>query len=74
MKFIIVWILSLFKKPEAEIVLDTRSVAAWPFPEVQEKPKRAVKKTRALPSRATVAKKATSVAAKKTVAKKAVKK
>jgi hypothetical protein len=72
MKFIIVWILSIFRKPEAEIVLDTRSVAAWPFPAEQERPKR-VKKTRALPSRATKTKQA--VAAKKTVvAKKAVKK
>jgi hypothetical protein len=71
MKFIIVWILSLFRKPEAEIVLDTKSAAAWPFPEAQEKPKR-VKKTRALPSRATRTKQA--VAAKKTIAKKVVKK
>ena len=72
MKFIIVWILSIFKKPEAEIVLDTRSVAAWPFPAEQERPKPAVKKKPV--AKKVVAKKATSVAAKKTVAKKAVKK
>jgi hypothetical protein len=69
MKFIIVWILSIFRKPEAEIVLDTRSVAAWPFPAEQERPKPAVKKKPA--AKKVVAKK---IVAKKTVAKKAVKK
>ena len=69
MKFIIVWILSIFRKPEAEIVLDTKSAAAWPFPEVQEKPKPAVKKKPA--AKKVVVKK---VVAKKTVTKKAVKK
>ena len=45
--------------------LDVEFKAAWPFPE-EEKPKPRVRKTRALPSKATVAK----TAARKTMPKK----
>ena len=48
--------------------LDVEFKAAWPFPEEEpvEKPKPRVRKTRALPSKATVAK----TAARKTISKK----
>lgn len=36
--------------------------AAWPFPDVEEKPKPRVRKTRELPSKATVAKTAAKTA------------
>jgi len=36
--------------------------AAWPFPDVEEEPKPRVRKTRALPSKATVAKTAVRTA------------
>ena len=57
-----------------KIKIDAGVVAAWPFPEEAEKPKPRVRKTRPLPSKATVAKAAAkkSIAAKK--ATKAVKK
>jgi hypothetical protein len=39
-----------------KIKIDAGVIAAWPFPESEEKPKPRVRKTRALPSKATVAK------------------
>ena len=67
MNFAISWVLGLFKKPEVEVTFKPK-VAAWPFPVPKEKPKPRVKKTRPLPSKATVAK---TVAKKKVVKKKA---
>ena len=67
MNFAISWVLGLFKKPEVEVTFEPE-VTAWPFPVPKEKPKPRVKKTRPLPSKATVAK---TVAKKKVVNKKA---
>jgi hypothetical protein len=50
-----------------KIKVDVGAVAAWPFPEIAEKPKPRVKKTRALPSKATVAKTAARTARAKKV-------
>jgi hypothetical protein len=77
MNFAISWIFNLFKKPQVEV---SPEVANWPFPAPKEdkdffgldRPaKKRVKKTRALPSRATrtkqaVGKKATKVVKKAT--------
>jgi hypothetical protein len=67
MNFAISWILGLFKKPQVEVTFDKAQIKAWPFPVESKKPKKQVKKTRPLPSKATVAKAAAkkSIAAKK---------
>jgi len=58
--FIIHWMfdkLGYMPKINMEVgKLDVEFKAAWPFPEEVEKPKPRVRKTRALPSKATVAK------------------
>jgi hypothetical protein len=61
MHFILIW---LFDKLGyiPKIKVDVGAVAAWPFPEEVEKPKPRVRKTRALPSKATVAKTAARTA------------
>ena len=72
------WILGLFGKKEEEI--DPKAAAPWPFPVVLGTPpsyaKPRVKKTRPLPSKATIAKAAAkkSIAAKKPAVKKTTKK
>ena len=72
------WILGLFGKKEEEI--DPQKLDAWPFPVVLGTPpsctKLRVKKTRPLPSKATIAKAAAkkSIAAKKPAVKKTTKK
>lgn len=79
MNFAISWVLGLFKKPQVEVTFKPEA-AAWPFPVPKEdkdffgldrpvkKPR--VKKTRPLPSKATIAK----AAAKKSIAAKKAKK
>lgn len=61
MTFIVTW---LFDKLGymPKIKIDAGVIAAWPFPESEEKPKPRVRKTRPLPSKATVAKTAARTA------------
>jgi hypothetical protein len=66
--FIINWMfdkLGYMPKIDMEVgKLDVEFKAAWPFPEEVQKPKPAVKRTRALPSKATIAKTARTKKAK----------
>jgi hypothetical protein len=56
--FIIHWMFDkLGYMPKIDMQIGKVNIeAAWPFPDVEEKPKPRVRKTRALPSKATVAK------------------
>jgi hypothetical protein len=68
MNFAISWVLGLFKKPEVEVSFDKVEISPWAFPAPEEKKRKPqVRKTRPLPSKATVAKAAAkkSIAAKK---------
>jgi hypothetical protein len=60
MNFAITWLFDkLGYMPKIDMQIGKINIeAAWPFPDVEEKLKPRVRKTRALPSKATVAKKA----------------
>jgi hypothetical protein len=62
--FIIHWVFDkLGYMPKIDMQVGKVNIeAAWPFPDVEEKPKPRVRKTRALPSKATVAKTAARTA------------
>jgi carbamoylphosphate synthase large subunit len=62
--FIITWLFDkLGYMPKIDMQIGKINIdAAWPFPDVEEKPKPRVRKTRALPSKATVAKTAAKTA------------
>jgi hypothetical protein len=64
--FIVSWLfdkLGYMPKIDVEVgVVKSEFKAVWPFPEEVEKPKPRVRKTRALPSKATVAKTAARTA------------
>ena len=62
--FLITWMFDkLGYMPKIDMQVGKVNIeAAWPFPEIAEKPKPRVKKTRELPSKATVAKTAARTA------------
>jgi hypothetical protein len=62
--FLITWMFDkLGYMPKIDMQIGKINIdAAWPFPDVEEKPKPRVRKTRALPSKATVAKTAARTA------------
>jgi carbamoylphosphate synthase large subunit len=64
MTFIVTWLFDkLGYMPKIDMQVGKVNIqAAWPFPEEVEKPKPRVRKTRALPSKATVAKTAARTA------------
>jgi hypothetical protein len=62
--FLITWMFDkLGYMPKIDMQIGKVNIeAAWPFPDVEEKPKPQVRKTRPLPSKATVAKAAVKTA------------
>ena len=71
LRSVFTWVMSLFQKPQEEVVFPKAEIAAWPFPVSEAvKPKRkyvrkaTTRPAKKTPAKKTVAKKATKVAKK----------
>ena len=70
LRSVFAWVMSLFSKPQEEVVFSKAEIAAWPFPvseDFQPRPKRkyvrkaTTRPAKKTPAKKTVAKKATKV-------------